>query len=77
MRKDFDVAIIGGGPGGLAVGCLLAREGLSTAIIEKDPAPGGRFRSVDFHGCRIDSSTKYMVSLAGSMEKNRSLDLPR
>ena len=72
--KDFDVVIIGGSPGGLAVGCLLAREGLSTAIIEKDSAPGGRFRSVDFHGCRIDSSTKYMVSLAGSMEKTATYE---
>jgi hypothetical protein len=74
VEKEFDVVIVGGGPGGLAVGCLLAREGLSTAIIEKDPAPGGRFRSVDFHGCRIDSSTKYMVSLAGAMEKTATYE---
>jgi len=33
--NDFDVIIIGGGPGGLAVGSMLAKEGVSSAIIEK------------------------------------------
>jgi hypothetical protein len=69
MKKDYDVVIVGGGPGGLAVGCLLAREGLSTAIIEQDPVLGGRFRSVDFHGCRVDSAIHFLVSLAGAVEK--------
>jgi len=69
MKTDFDVVIAGGGPGGLAAGCLLAKEGLSTAIIEKDPVPGGRYRSVDFHGCRVDSAIHLLVSLAGSVEK--------
>ncbi|MGB2856621.1 MAG: FAD/NAD(P)-binding protein, partial [Dehalococcoidia bacterium] len=65
MKKDYDVVIVGGGPGGLAVGCLLAKEGVSTAIIEKDPVLGGRYRSVDFHDCRVDSAIHFLVSLAG------------
>lgn len=36
--KDFDVIIVGGGPGGLAVGCLLAEKGVKSAIIERAPA---------------------------------------
>ena len=74
MEKEFEVIIVGGGPGGLAVGCLLAREGIASAIIEKDPAVGGRYRSVDFHGCRVDSATHYLVSLSGSTEKTASYE---
>ncbi len=69
MKKDFDAIIVGGGPGGLAIGSLLSREGISSAIIEKDSALGGRYRSVDFHGCRVDSATHFLVSLAGAIEK--------
>jgi hypothetical protein len=68
MKNDFDVVIVGGGPGGLAVGCLLAKEGISSAIIERDPAPGGRFRSVDFHGCRVDCAIHFMASMVGPVE---------
>jgi len=66
MKRKFDVIIIGGGPGGLAIGSLLAREGISSAIIEKDPVLGGRYRSVDFHGCRVDCGVHFPTSLSGS-----------
>jgi len=74
VEKEFEVIIVGGGPGGLAVGCLLAKEGISSAIVEKDPVLGGRYRSVDFHGCRVDSATHYLVSLSGSTEKTASYE---
>jgi phytoene dehydrogenase-like protein len=67
--KNFDVIIVGGGPGGLAAGCLLAKEGVKTAIIERAPALGGRLRSADFHGCRVDSATHFFASQYGSAEK--------
>ncbi len=67
--KDFDVIIIGGGPGGLAVGSMLAKEGVSSAIIEKNSTLGGRYRSVDFHGARVDCSVHFLVSLEGAVEK--------
>lgn len=69
MKKDFDVIIVGGGPGGLAAGCLLAKEGVKSAIIERGPALGGRFRSVNFHGCRVDSAVHFFASQYGSAEK--------
>jgi len=74
MKRDFDVIIIGGGPGGLAIGSLLAREGVSSAIIEKDAVLGGRYRSVDFHGCRVDCATHFLVSLSGSAEKTATYE---
>jgi flavin-dependent dehydrogenase len=38
----FDVAIVGGGPGGSTLGALLSRQGLSVCIVERDTFP--RFR---------------------------------
>ena len=43
MRADFDVAIVGGGHVGLALGCALAGAGISAALVEARlpaPAPG-------------------------------------
>lgn len=34
-KKNYDVIIVGGGPGGLSVGTMLAKEGISSVIIEK------------------------------------------
>ena len=73
--KDFDVIIVGGGPGGLAVGAMLAKEGVKTAIIEKDPVVGGRYRSIDFHGCRVDSAVHFLVTLFGSPKNSYTYKL--
>ncbi|AQQ09477.1 Dihydrolipoyl dehydrogenase [Sedimentisphaera cyanobacteriorum] len=40
MAKDYDAVIIGAGPGGYAAGIKCARNGLKTAVIERDK-PGG------------------------------------
>ena len=74
MKREFDAIIIGGGPGGLAIGSLLAREGVSSAIIEKDAVLGGRYRSIDFRGCRVDCATHFLVSLSGSAEKTATYE---
>ena len=63
MQKRFDVLIIGGGPGGLTIGSLLAKEGVSSAIIEREPNLGGRYRSIDFHGCRSDNGVRMPTAL--------------
>ena len=43
MRKTFSVAIIGAGPGGLALGILLRRAGFDDfAIFDTFPGDGGR-----------------------------------
>ncbi|WP_338972608.1 thioredoxin-disulfide reductase [Spiroplasma endosymbiont of Panorpa germanica] len=41
MKTDFDLIIIGGGPGGITAGIYAARAGLKSAIIEKE-VPGGK-----------------------------------
>ena len=50
-----DVAIIGAGPAGLTAGYLLAKQGKSVAIIEKDERyVGGISRTVEHDGYRFD-----------------------
>ena len=39
MSKDYDVLIIGAGPGGSTAAALLAKQGIRTAIVEKDEFP--------------------------------------
>ncbi|NVD44572.1 NAD(P)/FAD-dependent oxidoreductase [Qipengyuania atrilutea] len=53
--KKVDVAIIGAGPAGLTAGYLLAKQGKSVAIIEKDETyVGGISRTVEHEGYRFD-----------------------
>lgn len=40
MPKAFDVAILGGGPAGCVTAMLLARRGISVAILDKSPSVG-------------------------------------
>ena len=44
------VAIVGAGPGGLASAMLLAREGVPVTVFERDPAVGGRTRTIHAPG---------------------------
>ncbi len=68
MRNRFDVLIVGGGPGGLTIGSLLAKEGISSAILEKEPTLGGRYRSVNFHGCRSDNGVRMPTAMVRKPE---------
>ena len=42
MAKKYDVIIIGGGPGGLTCGALLAKWGAKTLLIEQNENTGGK-----------------------------------
>ena len=64
--EQFDVLIIGGGPGGYSLGIAAARQGLKTALFEKEHL-GGTCLNV---GC---IPTKYLVDKALAMEKVRAL----
>ena len=40
-EESFDVVVVGGGHNGLVAGCLLARHGLRTLVVEKEQRLGG------------------------------------
>ena len=40
--RTYKALVVGGGPAGLAAACLLAKEGISTALIGNQPAPEAR-----------------------------------
>ena len=69
MDLKYDALVIGGGPGGLAIGGLLARRGLKTAVLEQAPWLGGRMRSIAFAGCRVDNGVHLMTGNVPSKEE--------
>jgi len=69
MKKKYDAIIIGGGPGGLTIASLLVREGLTTVLLEKTPYLGGRYRSVDFEGSRVDNCIHLPTGMVTSPEE--------
>ncbi|MCA9665299.1 MAG: dihydrolipoyl dehydrogenase [Myxococcales bacterium] len=84
MAYDYDVIVIGSGPGGYVAAIRAAQLGLSTCIIEKDPTLGGTCLNV---GCipskaLLESSELYAVAQHEMAEhgvnaSSVSLDLER
>ncbi len=54
-HKPYDVLVIGGGPAGLAAGIEAANGGLSVAIVDERPTPGGQIFKQPGVGFRITS----------------------
>ena len=66
--KRFDVAILGGGLGGLQCGYILAKNGLNVCVIEKNPLAGGCLQSFRRRGagdtiCEFDTGLHYVGGL--------------
>jgi 2-polyprenyl-6-methoxyphenol hydroxylase-like FAD-dependent oxidoreductase len=54
LNRDFEVAVVGGGPVGLVTALLLAREGVATALLEKTPDIETDLRASTFHPPTLD-----------------------
>ena len=50
MTRRYDAIIVGAGPGGLAAASVLAREGLSPLVIDRNALPGGTARGYSRKG---------------------------
>ena len=48
MKNHYQLLIIGGGPAGLAAAVTAANHGISCALLDEQPAPGGQiYRSIE------------------------------
>ena len=55
------VTVIGGGIGGLATACLLAKKGYSVTLLEKNPAVGGRASVYEADGFVFDMGPSWYM----------------
>lgn len=60
----YDVVIIGSGLGGLVCGSLLAREGKSVLVLERQAQPGGCMQSYQRGGLSFDTGFHYVGGLS-------------
>ncbi len=66
MANEFDLIVIGSGPGGYVAAIRAAQLGLKTAVVEKDPAFGG---TCLHRGC---IPTKALLHTASMLDEIRS-----
>jgi len=62
-EKEYDVVIIGSGLGGLACGVMLAKEGKSVCILEKNKQIGGTLQTFARDKVIFDSGVHYVGGL--------------
>ncbi len=68
QQQTYDVAIVGGGPAGLAAAVYGASEGLSTLLLERE-APGGQAGT----SSRIENYLGFPFGVSGGELANRAL----
>ncbi|MEJ2501969.1 MAG: NAD(P)/FAD-dependent oxidoreductase [Gemmatimonadota bacterium] len=69
----MDVIVVGAGLAGLRCALELERRGLDVTVLEASDAPGGRVRTDEVDGFRLDRG--FQVYLTGYEEAGRVLDL--
>lgn len=78
MDKNYDVVIVGGGPGGVAAAIWCARVALSCVIVEKENRIGGQLSMIhtqipDFPGLICDSGADLRIHLENHL---KHLEIP-
>src|SRR6218665_1979960 len=68
-EKEYDIVIIGSGLGGLACGVMLAKEGKSVCILEKNKQIGGTLQTFARDKVIFDSGVHYV----GGLDKGQNL----
>ena len=80
--KEFDVVVIGAGPGGYVCAIRCAQLGMKTALVEKNPRLGGTCLNVGcipskalLHSTEIYHEVKHGASAHGIVAKGITHDL--
>ncbi len=68
MKDKYDAIVVGGGLGGLLAGGMLAKKGMKTLIVEKNPFLGGRCRTIEWGGFRADIGPKVQTAYYGEIK---------
>jgi phytoene dehydrogenase-like protein len=64
-RKEYDVIVVGGGPGGVTCAAFLANWGLKTLLIEKNERVGGKMITLSKRGFTYQLSAMNLAPLKG------------
>jgi hypothetical protein len=67
IRDRYDAVVVGGGPGGLATAALLCKGGLRTLVVEQKNTLGGRYRAIEFAGCRVDIAEHLLTGMVNDI----------
>lgn len=73
MAGEADVVVVGAGVAGLACAARLRAEGLGVLVVEASDGIGGRMRTDELDGFRLDRGSHLL--LTGSREAERVLEL--
>ncbi|KAA0233567.1 MAG: NAD(P)/FAD-dependent oxidoreductase [Actinobacteria bacterium] len=65
-NQEYEVIVIGSGPGGLACATLLQKRGTRTLLLEKNNMLGGKMMSIDKDGWAYDLFPHGQVPMRGS-----------
>ncbi|MFO8011627.1 MAG: FAD-dependent oxidoreductase [Dehalococcoidia bacterium] len=65
MQTDYDVIVVGGGPGGLTSAAIMAKWGLRTLLIDQNTTPGGKAVTAERDGFRYELGPKLQCPMRG------------
>ncbi|AZA81045.1 all-trans-retinol 13,14-reductase [Chryseobacterium lactis] len=71
MKKEYDILVIGSGLGGLVSALILAKEGLSVCVLEKNNQYGGNLQTFSRDKLIFDTGVHYLGGLSEGQNLNR------
>jgi prolycopene isomerase len=74
-NTNFDVIVVGAGPGGSAIAAILAKEGLHVLLVDKNASAGGKMLTVQRDGFYYEMFPINAVPSRGSHFEKLTVDL--